>query len=98
MMPGPGGAAAAGGGVWPPVGGPFCAIASELPLTSSAMTARLFRVVIVTSNALSRAHPDTHMERPYHVAVPASGDKRMAANYERPLIVMSQKRPRLPRP
>jgi len=52
MMPGPGGPDAAGAGGWPPpVGGPFCAIASEVPPTSSAMSARLFTVVIVTSNA-----------------------------------------------
>jgi hypothetical protein len=62
MTPGPGGPDAAGGGVEPPVGGPFCAIASEVPPTSSAIIARLFTVVIVTSNALSCAHPDTHME------------------------------------
>jgi hypothetical protein len=29
MTPGPGGPEAAGAGVWPPVAGPFCAIASE---------------------------------------------------------------------
>jgi hypothetical protein len=51
IMPDPGGPDAAGGGVGPPVGGPFCAIASEVPPTSSAMIARLFTVVIVTSNA-----------------------------------------------
>ena len=62
MTPGPGGPDAAGGGVEPPVGGPFCAIASEVPPTSSAIIARLFTVVIVTSNALSCAHPDTHMD------------------------------------
>jgi SAM-dependent methyltransferase len=32
------------------------------------------------------------MERPRDAAIPASDDKRLVANYERPLILMSQKR------
>jgi hypothetical protein len=57
MTPGPGGAAAGAGG-WPPVGGPFCAVASDVPLKSSAIIAILFTVFIYTSECLRRTHPD----------------------------------------
>src|SRR5438874_3816932 len=51
-------------GGWPLAGGPFCPIASEVPPTSSAIMARLFMVVIFTSECLCRAHPDVQEETP----------------------------------
>jgi hypothetical protein len=87
MMPGPGGPDAAGGGVWPPVGGPFCAIASEVPPTSSAMIARLFTAVIVTSNAFEAAlHPDTPMETRLRDRRSREWQQKHGRKYEQPLI------------
>ena len=48
---------AAGGS--PPVGRPFCAIASEVPPTSSAATVALFRMVmVILQNAYAYTHPE----------------------------------------
>jgi hypothetical protein len=42
-------------GGWPPVAGPFCAIANEVPATSStAIIVRFFRLVIIHPRCLSR--------------------------------------------
>ena len=98
IIPGPGGPGAAAlppapppTGGRPPVGGPFCAIAREVPPTSSTMIAS-FHGGHCHLQCLSRAHPDMHMERRYEMAVPARADKTMASNYEELLIFMSQKR------
>jgi hypothetical protein len=52
----------------PPVAGPFCATASELPATSSAAAiVKLFRVAIIVLS-LEAAHPGCAKERPDEAA------------------------------
>src|SRR5215468_2700257 len=66
ITPGGGGEGVAAGGC-PPVGGPVCAIASDVPPRSSATIARVFMLVIYTSGCLRRTHPDEHGKRAYEI-------------------------------
>src|SRR5215471_13440339 len=56
ITPGGGGEGVAAGGC-PPVAGPFCAIASDVPPKSSATIARVFMMVILNSRVLTPHSP-----------------------------------------
>jgi hypothetical protein len=77
ITPGPGGAGAAGAAVGgcPPVAGPFCAIASDVPPNSSATIARLFTEFICYLRVLApHSPPDVQENAPKTPSVP--GPKR----------------------
>ena len=62
----------------PGLGGPACAIASDVPPKSSATIARLFMVLIYTSGCLRRTHPDEHENALRIIGRQASGFSAVA--------------------
>src|SRR5215472_18391849 len=77
----------------PGLGGPACAIASDVPPKSSATIARLFMVLIYTSGCLRRTHPDMHENALSRSSVPGEQKKR-AVRCDGPEVPSEQLWPR----